>query len=134
MDRLPGRRPEIGRDGEDAVGADRLRVPRQRHGVLDRERADMDRHRHPPGDNFHGGLGESRAFRNGEAQRLALVVWPRDRGRAGADMEVEHFLEGRKIEAVVILERRDRALHHAAEFVLHACRPKKARHGAIERG
>src|SRR5215467_3766561 len=45
---------------------------------------------------------------------------PGDRGRAGADMEVGHFLEGRKVEAVVVLERRDRALHHAAELVLHA--------------
>src|SRR3954447_6365714 len=41
-------------------------------------------------------------------------------------MEVEHFLKGRKVEAVVILERRDRALHHAAELVLHASGPKGA--------
>src|SRR6266850_751072 len=41
-------------------------------------------------------------------------------------MEVEHFLEGRKVEAVVVLERRDGALHHAAELVLHASGPKKS--------
>src|SRR5262249_14306103 len=84
------------------------------------------RHRHPPGDDLHGRFRKALALGNGEAQRLALVVWPGDRGRASADMEVEHFLESRKIEAIVILERCDRALHHTAKLVLHASGPKKS--------
>src|SRR5580698_3615430 len=38
---------------------------------------------------------------------------------APAHMEIEQPLECRQIEAEIVLERRDRALHHAAEFVLH---------------
>ena len=91
----------------------------ERERVLDRERADVHGDRHAAGDDLHGGFGEQLALRDGEVERLALVVRPGDRGRAGADVEVEHLLEGRQVEAEIVLERRDRALHHAAEFVLH---------------
>src|SRR5215471_19110353 len=137
MDRLAGWRPEIGRDGEDAVSPDRLCMARERHRIFDRERADMDGHRHASRDDLHGSFSKALALRDGEAQRLALVMRPRDRRRAGADVEVEHFLEGRKVEAVVVLEWRHRALHHAAELVLHACCPRwrvvpDGAHGATE--
>src|ERR1700731_4525317 len=79
----------------------------------------MDGHRNAAGDGLDGGFGEPLALRDGEIERLALVVRPGDGGRPGADMKVQHLLEGRQIKAEVVLERRDRALHHAAEFVRH---------------
>src|SRR5580700_227590 len=79
----------------------------------------MDGDRHPAGHNLDGGFGEQLALVDGQIERLALMVWPRNRRRAGAHMEIEQPLECRQIEAEVVLERRDRALHHAAEFVLH---------------
>src|ERR1700731_1415258 len=79
----------------------------------------MDGHRNAAGDGLDGGFGEPLALRDGEIERLALVVRPGDGGRAGADMKIQHLLEGRQIQAEVVLERRDGALHHAPEFVRH---------------
>ena len=68
-------------------------------------------------------FGKQLALGDGEVERLALMVRPGDRRRAGPYVKIEYLLEGRQIEAKIVPERRDRALHHAAEFVLHgACR------------
>ncbi len=123
VDRLARRIPEIGRDGEDAVGADLLGVARERERIVDRERADMDGDRNPARHGLDGGLGKKLALGNREVERFRLVVRPRDRRRALADMEIEQPLEGRQVQAVVVLERRDGALHHPAEFVLHVVIP-----------
>src|SRR5262249_44081307 len=125
VDRLARRRPEIGCDREDAVGADRLRVARELHRILDCERADVDRHWNPAGDHFDRGFGEVLALGDGQIERLALVMRPGDGRRSRAHVKVEDLLERRKIDRVVVLERRDRALHHAAELVLHGKAPKK---------
>src|SRR5262249_51322565 len=102
VDRLTRRRPEIRSDGEDAVGADRLRVARELHRVLDRERADVDRYRNTAGDHLDRGFGEVLALGDGQVERFALVVWPGDGGRACAHVEVEDLLEGLQVEAVVV--------------------------------
>ncbi len=51
-------------------------------------------------------------------------------------MKIEQPLERRQVEAEIVLERRDRALHDAAEFVLHVAPPapvSKSRRLAIIR-
>src|SRR5262249_20670653 len=127
MDRFQRRRPEIGRDGENAVGADLLRVPGKLHRVLDRERAHVDGDRDAAVDHTYGGFREQLALGDRQVERLALVVRPGDRGRAGANVEVEQPLEGRQIEAEVVLERRHRALHDASELVRHVVHSNRAR-------
>jgi hypothetical protein len=119
VDRLERRRPEIRRDGEDAVRADLLRVARKLHGVLDRKCADVDGDWDPAVDHAHRGLGKALALGDRQVERLALVVRPGDRRRAGADVEVEQALEGRQVEAEIVLERRHRALHDASELGCH---------------
>ena len=64
-------------------------------------------------------LGEQLALGDGQVERLALVMRPGDGGRAGADVEVEQPLEGRQVEAEIVLERRHRALHDASELGRH---------------
>src|SRR5215208_5783296 len=115
IDRLERGIPEVRRDGENAVSADLLRMARKLHRVFDRERADVDRHRDTLGHHLDGRFGEQLAFRDGEVERLSLVVRPGDGGCAGAYVEVQHPLEGRKIEAEIVLERRHRTLHDASE-------------------
>src|SRR5262249_25654810 len=95
------------------------------HRILDRERADVDRHWNPAGDHLDRGFGEVLALGDGQIERLALVMRPGDGRRSRAHVKVEDLLERRKIDRVVVLERRDRALHHAAELALHGKAPKK---------
>jgi hypothetical protein len=118
VDRLDRWRPKIWRDGEDAVGADVLSVPRQCHRVLDGQCAHMNGDRNAPVHDAHRGFGEELSLRYRQIERLALMVRPGNGGCAGTHVKVQQPFECREVEAEVILERRHRLCMTPLNFVV----------------